>query len=226
AEQADHDGLRAWICGLQSLISYWARRHHDSIRYAQRGAAYAQRAGSTTTVWLHVSEACAWAALGNAEQARAGITCAEQAWDRVRFDELDEVGGIATFSRARLLHFAAGALISLPDESSAAENYARLAVAAYSDQTDPDWSFGGAAGSRAVLAIARIRHGEVDEAAEALAPVFGLPAEQRINGIVQTMSEAHRALNQEPPSAISRELQERIEIYIRTSASLRTFGNR
>ena len=119
AEQADHDGLRAWICGLQSLISYWARRPHDSIRYAQRGATYADRAGSSATVWLPASEARAWAVLGNTERTRDGIERAERAWDQVRPNELDEMGGIATFSQARLLYFAADALVWLPDESSA-----------------------------------------------------------------------------------------------------------
>lgn len=121
AEQADHDGLRAWICGLQSLISYWARRPHDSIRYAQRGAVYAQRAGNSATVWLPASEARAWAVLGNTEQARNGIERAEHAWSQVRPDELDEMGGIATFSRPRQLYFAADALCWLPGESVAAE---------------------------------------------------------------------------------------------------------
>lgn len=216
AEQADHDGLRAWICGLQSLISYWARRPHDSIRYAQRGATYAQHADSTTTVWLPASEARAWAALGNVEQARDGIERAEQAWDRVRPDELDEMGGIATFSRPRLLYFAADSLGWLPDESLVAEDYARQAVEAYSDPADPDWAFGDAAGSRTALAIARIRHGEIDGAAEALTPVLDLPAKQRINGIVHSVNRVHRTLNQAPASATTRDLQERIELYTRT----------
>lgn len=216
AEQADHDGLRAWISGLQSLISYWARRPHDSIRYAQRGATYAQRAGSTTTVWLAASEARAWAALGNGEQARDAIERAERAWDQVRLDELDEMGGIATFSRHRQLYFAADALVWLPDESSAAENYARQAVEAYSDPTDPDWAFGDAAGSHTALAIARIVRGEVDGAAEALTAVLDLPVEQRINGIVHSVNRVHSALNQAPTSTTTRDLQERIEVYTRT----------
>lgn len=216
AEQADHDGLRAWISGLQALVSYWARRPHDSIRYTQRGTTYAQRARSTTAVWLPASEARAWAALGNGEQARDAIERAEQAWDQVRPDEMDEMGGIATFSRPRQLYFAADALVWLPDESSAAEDYGRQAVEAYSDPADPDWAFGDAAGSRAALAITRISHGEVDGAAEALTPVLDLPAEQRINGIVHSVNRVHRALNQAPASAITRDLQERIEIYTRT----------
>ncbi len=216
AEQADHNGLRAWISGLQALICYWAHRPHDSVRYAQRGAAYAQRAGSTVQVWLPASEASAWAVLGNGEQARDKIGCAEQAWDRVRPDELDEMGGIAKFSRARQLHFAAGALVWLRDETSAAEDYARQAVEAYSDPADPDWSFGGAAGSRAILAVTRIRRGEVDGAVDALAPVLDLPPKQRINGIVQSVNHVYQALGEIPASATARNLQERIESFTLT----------
>lgn len=218
AEQADHDGLRAWISGLQSLICYWARRPHDSIRYAQRGAAYAQRAGNTALVWLAASEACAWGVLGDREQARDAIERAEQAWGQTRVNELDDMAGIAAFSRPRQLHFAAGALVELPDELSAAEEYARRAVEAYSDTTDPVWSFASAAGSRAVLAVARIRRQEIEGAAEALAPVLDLPPEQRINGIVQSVNGAHRALSHSPTSATARDLQERIESYVLTPA--------
>lgn len=216
AEQADHDGLRAWISGLQALICYWARRPHDSIRYAQRGAAFAQRAGSTALVWLPASEARAWATLGNGEQARDAIDRADQAWDQVHPDELDELGGIATFSRARQLYFAADALVWLPDDASAAENYARQAVEAYSDPADPHWAFGDAAGSHTALAIARIGRGEIDGAVEALTPVLDLPTEQRINGIVHSANRVHQALNHVPTSSTARELQERIEGYVLT----------
>jgi hypothetical protein len=218
AEQADHHGLRAWISGLQALICYWARRPHDSIRYAQRGAAYAQRACSTALVWLPASEAGAWAVLGNAEEARDGIERAEQAWDQLRPNELDELGGIATFSKARQLHFSAGALMWLPDASSMAEDYACRAVEAYADPTGPDWSFAGAAGSRAVLAIARTRRGEIDGAAEALIPVLDLPPEQRVNGVVQSVNQVHQALSGMSTSATARDLQERIEHYVLTPA--------
>jgi hypothetical protein len=44
AEQADHDGLRAWVSGMQALVAYWAGRPRDNIRYSQRGTEYAERA--------------------------------------------------------------------------------------------------------------------------------------------------------------------------------------
>jgi hypothetical protein len=220
AEQADHDGLRAWISGLQSLICYWARRPHDSISYAQRGAVYAERACSTAMVSLPASEGRAWAALGDAERARDAIERAERAWDQVRPDEIDEMGGIGTFSRSRQLYFAADAMVWLPEvssgESAAAEDFARRAVDAYSDRSGPHWAFGDAAGSHTALAIARIRREEIDGAADALTPVLDLPTGQRINGIVHSVNRVHRALSHVPTSVTTRELQEQIEYYTQT----------
>ncbi|MGH3767165.1 MAG: hypothetical protein ACRDTX_18755 [Pseudonocardiaceae bacterium] len=37
ADNSGHDGLRAWIRGLQALITYWSGRLEDSVRYAQLG---------------------------------------------------------------------------------------------------------------------------------------------------------------------------------------------
>jgi hypothetical protein len=171
-------------------------------------------------VWLPASEACGWAVIGNGDQACEAIERAEQAWDNVGGDELDEMGGVAKFSKPRQLHFAADALVWLPDESSAAEDYARQAVEAYSDSTDPDWSFDGAAGSRAVLAVARLRRGEIDGAADVLTPVLDLPVEQRINGVVQSVNRVHRTLMHMSTSIAVRDLRERIESYTRTPARM------
>ncbi|GAA2754931.1 XRE family transcriptional regulator [Actinopolymorpha rutila] len=71
ADLADHNGLRAWARGLQSVVSYWIGRPHDAIRYAQAGADYATTDG--TEVWLHASEARALAVLTRARTPpRAG----------------------------------------------------------------------------------------------------------------------------------------------------------
>lgn len=114
ADQAGHPGLHAWLRGLQSLVSYWAGRYAEAVRYANTGAQYAQQTGGTTSVWLPISAARAYAArayaaLGNAEQAKTTITEAEQGWTRVQPDEMDEMGGICTFSHPRTLYYAADA---------------------------------------------------------------------------------------------------------------------
>jgi tetratricopeptide (TPR) repeat protein len=220
ADQADHNGLRAWIRGIQSLIAYWAGRYNESVRYAQQGAEF--NAHSTASVWLPVSEARAWAALGNVNQARAAIERAETAWDQVDPDELDELGGICTFSRARQLYYAADALAWLPSEAEAAERYSLQAVQAYADTSAPEWAFGDAAGSACDLAVARVIRGEIDGAAEALQPVLDLPTEQRIHGIVSSVRHVHRSLtNHVPASPVGATLQEQIELFMRTPLTAR-----
>ena len=214
ADQADHPGMQAWIRGLQSLVAYWAGRPHDAVRYAQQGAALGAR--STTAVWLPVSEARAWATLGNATETRAAIERAERAWDQVQGDELDELGGICTFSRARQLYYAADALAWLPSEAETAESYATAAVTAYADTSAPEWAFGDSAGSSCDLAVARVMRGEIAGAAEALRPVLDLPSAQRINGIVSSVQHVHRALTTAPRSAEATDLQEQIEMFTRT----------
>ncbi len=216
ADSADHNGLRAWIRGLQSLVSYWAGNPHESVRYAQLGAGHAEQSSNTTGVWLPVSEARAWAALGNAEAAQQALERAEEAWDDIENDELDELGGICTFGRARQLYYAADALAWLPGEAASGQRYSTLAVEAYTDQTDPEWAFGDAAGSHAAMAISHIAHGDLEGAAEAIAPVLELPAERRINGVVHSARRVHQALRKSGLAEQARTLQEEIENFTRT----------
>ena len=216
ADQADHDGLRAWVRGLQALITYWDGRLNESVRYAQQGAQFAERSSSTAAVWLPVSEARAWAALGNVAATQRAIERAEGAWDNVHGDELDELGGMCKFSRARQLYYTADALAWLPAEAGQAQDYATQAVTAYEDATSPEWAFGDAAGSRCDLAVARIALGEIDGARDAIAPVLELPAEQRIRGIISSVQHVHTALRRPELPPAGRELQEEIEVFAKT----------
>ncbi|WP_370153266.1 hypothetical protein [Streptacidiphilus sp. EB129] len=216
AEHAGHNGLRAWIRGIQSLVAYWAGRPLESVRYTQNAAEIAASSHSTTSIWLPVSEARAWATLGNAEKTRAAIQRAEDAWNTAEPDDLDEFGGIATFGRSRQLYYAAEALAWLPSEVDAAQNYSQQAVIAYADQSNPEWAFGDQAGSHAALAIARIQAGELEGASEALAPVLSLAPENRINGIVACALRVHKALGSSPLAIAGQELQEQIEMFART----------
>jgi hypothetical protein len=221
AENADHDGLRAWLRGLQSLVAYWAGRHHEAVRYAKNGAEFAERSGGTAAAWLPISEARAWAALGNVNETRRAIERAEDARSDVQGDELDELGGICTFNQTRQLYYAADALAWLPSQAEMAEDYAEQAVDAYRDTSAQDWAFGDQAGSHADLAIARIGQRQLEGAVAALAPVLELPAEQRINGIVNSVQRVHTALRRSPLSQDPQayDLQDSIEAFTRTPAS-------
>ena len=216
ADQADHDGLRAWVRGLQALITYWDGRLNESVRYAQQGAQFAECSSSTAAVWLPVSEARAWAALGNVAATQRAIERAEDAWNNVHGDELDELGGMCKFSRSRQLYYTADALAWLPAEAGQAQDYAAQAVTAYEDATSPEWAFGDAAGSRCDLAVARIALGEIDGARDAIAPVLELPAEQRIRGIISSVQHVHTALRRPELPPAGQELQEEIEVFAKT----------
>lgn len=217
AEHSGHDGLRAWICGLQSLVSYWADQPRESVRYAEKGSLYATRAGNSSLAWLPASEARAWAKLGNADQAHAAIRRANDAWASVRPDELDNLGGIAGFSEARQVYFAAEALSWLENDARTME-VATDAVGRYSDSNHPDYAFGDASGSKAALAIARIEAGDEAGAAEVMRSVLDLPAAQRINGIVHAVNRVHRAIARRAAiGSVGHELQDEIEGYVRTS---------
>lgn len=167
ADNAGHDGLRAWTRGLQTLIAYWSGRLADSVSYARRGAESAERSRGTSAVWLAASRARALAAQGDAAAAHAAVDRAAEARDAVAGDELDELGGLCTFSRARELYYAADALAwSGAAEAQRAEALATEALDAYATAPEVERAFGDQAGARCALATSRVSRGEVDGAAE------------------------------------------------------------
>ncbi len=215
ADHADSNALRAWVRGLQSLITYWDGRHRESLHYATSGAQFAGT--GTASVWLSVSEARGWAALGNAVEARAALQRAEGARERATLDDLDELGGICTFGRARQAYYAAEAFSWLPDEADAAASHAARAVTAYEDVTSSEWAFGDQAGSYASLAIARVAQGELSGVTEAIAPILQLPPVKRLNGVLHSVRRVHNAVSHSPLRAerSATQLQEEIEAFAR-----------
>lgn len=195
ADNAGHDGLRAWVRGLQALIAYWSGQLGESVRYAQRGAEFATRARGTSAVWLAVSEARSLAAQGNFAEARTAVDRATEARERVHGDELDELGGLCTFSRPRQLYYVADALAwAGAGEAEHAESVAAEALAAYAHAPDADRAFGDEAGTRCALAVARVHRGQLEGAAAALVPVLELPPAKRIHGVATSVENVNRAL--------------------------------
>lgn len=216
AEQSGHLGLQAWIRGLQALIAYWAGRPAEAVRHCQAGTGLSV---NTTSIWLPISEARGWAARGNDAEALAAIQRAEAAADHAQPDDLDALGGMGTFGRTRMQYYAADALAWLAAEADAAEVYAERAVAAYSDPSSSEWAFGDQAGSHAALSTARIGRGEIDGAAEALAPVLRLGPEQRINGIISAVQRVGHTIRRSELGVHGDELAEQIESFVRTPAA-------
>jgi transcriptional regulator with XRE-family HTH domain len=221
ADNAGHDGLRTWIRSLQSMIAYWAGWPNDAVRYARLATETAARSTGTESVWLPAQEARAWAVLGNAEQVQQAIARAADARDRVQGDDLDEFGGIMTFTRQRQLYYAADTQIWLPGAEAQAERSATEAIDAYQAADPAERSFSDEAGAHADLALARVGMGELDGAAHALRPVLDLPPDQRIGGVVASAMRIHEALRAPRfrDASITRNIQLEIEEYAQRPAA-------
>ncbi|GLZ16245.1 hypothetical protein Acsp04_64800 [Actinomadura sp. NBRC 104425] len=218
ADNIGHDGLRAWTAGLRSMIAYWAGRGNEAVRYAQQGAAVAEAARGTASVWLPAQEARCYAVIGDSDRCRDAIERAKEARESVVGDELDDFGGIMSFPAPRQEYYAADAKVWLPGEESDAERAAVAAIRAYEDADPADRSFSDEAGAHSDLALARAAQNDVDGAAEALAPVLALPPACRIEGIRASVMRVHRALGSPvlKDAAGVRDLQEKIEAYAAT----------
>jgi hypothetical protein len=212
---ADHLGnpaVTAWLSGMMSLICYWDNRAHDSLEYARRGLASSNN--TTAALWLHASSGRAWARLGNAEAATASVRAADTLAESLEQSDLDEYGGLLTFTPARAAYYAADAYAWLPGHPDA-ERVAATAVEAFADTTREDWAFGDAAGAACNLAIARIHAGELEGAAEALTEVLALPREQRIGGIIKSVQRVTDALRTAETGGRGQALADELDAFTR-----------
>jgi len=220
AENAAHDGMQGWIRGLQSMVAYWAGQHQTAMKYARAGQPFANRTAGTTRIWLSSLEARACAALGDVEGTRTAILKSQDAWDLTLPDDLDQYGGILTFTRPRQLYYAADAMVWLPSEAFDAEGAADAALSTYEEAPSAMRSFSDEAGTRTDLALGRLANGELECAVEALGPVFDLPAERRINGIRTSMMHVHEALRSAAFRQVdgASDVREQIEDFCQTPA--------
>lgn len=219
ADNAGHDGLRAWIRGLQALITYWSGRFDDSVRYARLGEEAAARSRGTAAVWLVSSEARALGALNRWDEVRATLGRASEMRDSVSLDELDQLGSICSFSRPTQLYYAADAFAWGGEaEAGDAERLAVEALTALDAAPVADrGGFGNEQGARCDLAVARLLRREQDGAIEALQPVLDLPVKQRQQGIVRSVERVRGTVLVLPASqhdASTRQLTDAIETFM------------
>ena len=199
ADRAGHEGLKAWVRGIQALTAYWAGWESQSLATARQAQELPGLSG-TVTAWLPALEARAAARIGDRSAARSALARAETARDVVTPSDLDGFGGLLTFPTSQQTYYRAETLVLSEPAASQSLTAADEAVTAYSDPTRPDWAFGDEAGSRAHQAMARIAIGELDGGLEALEPVLALPPGQRIHGVTVC---ARRTVAALPPAGPS-----------------------
>ncbi|OCC13987.1 hypothetical protein [Streptomyces sp. PTY087I2] len=215
AKDAEHPGLLALIKGLQSLIEYWADRPTDAFFYAKTGADTATNLRGSVGPWLLGLQARASARLGDEETVRIVTAQADDLRERVVPDDLDELGGLLTYSRTKQLYYTVEAEALLGHGDATVIGQAEEAVAGFSDVRAEDWAFGDLAGAQCNLSLVHLHSGDVDGAAEAIRPVLDLSPALRNNGIVVSASRVQEALRYSPArtAVTARELSEEITAF-------------
>lgn len=215
AEQAGHTGLMAWVRGVQSLMTYWDGRSIESVRLARHGTELARSSPGSVRVWLPICEARAQAQQGAASPAFAAVRSAEEAAQSVSADDLDQLADMFFCGPLRTTYYVADVLAWFAPHDPRTLDHAERAVAGYADPTTREWSYGNQAGAHVMLALARTGRGDVDGAAEALAPVLQMPVEQRISGVIASLQRVPAVL----PIRASPDLVEQIRQFTRTPAT-------
>ncbi|WP_431954171.1 DNA-binding protein [Actinacidiphila sp. bgisy167] len=213
--------LRAFADGALAYIAYHSGEATEAAAKAERALSHGA-VGDVAYRRLYAIQARAYAHLGDVSSAQAAIRRSEEA-DHGRRDELhDTVGGEFGFPAERLAMSNSTTALVIGDGAQA-ETSARRALVLLAQKPQNTQSAHVRGGAAADLALARLMSGDVDGAAEALEPVWSIPEDHRMTGIVVRMARVRRHLAQPAyhGAPLPRQLRERIEDYTRLSPPYR-----
>lgn len=206
----DHRPLMGFLRSQQANITYWNGRPRQASYLALDGLRYLPDGAGA--VRLHCLHGMAAAKLGQPDEARAAITAGHQARERGHRDELhDEVGGQFACLPSKEHYLAGTALADVHEGEADAIAELRTAIRLFQDGPAEDRSYGCEAMASINLALAQLRHGDLD--AVDLGPVLGLPSDRRIDALPQRLVAVRSELASPryQGSAEARELDEHIE---------------
>lgn len=185
ADLAGHNGMRAWVRALQSLIAYWDGQLADAVEFARDGARY--RSQGTVAARLPSLEARACAALGDRNGALEALDRADRA--RMTVDDDDDVG-VFTFPAAKQAVYAGTSLLALGDRTSAtrAVEESSHALTLYQAAAPADRSSGDILAARLDLGNAHLLQDDLDGLRDQLDVVLTVPQVRRTASIVKRVA--------------------------------------
>ncbi|MDH6221485.1 DNA-binding protein [Streptomyces pseudovenezuelae] len=213
--------LRAFADGTLAYIAYHTGNTTEAVAKASRALSYGGL-GHIAQRRLHAIQARSYAHLGDVSSAQHAMQLSEEG-NRDRHDDLhDVVGGEFGFSDERLAMSNSTTALLVGDPIQA-EASARRALSLVEQKAHGDQSAHVRAGAAADIAQARLLADDVDGAAEALTPVWEVPAERRNTGIVLRTARIGRHLARPiyHGSPLPRQLREQIEEFNRVSPPYR-----
>jgi len=216
AELAGHNGLKAWLRGMQSLLAYWDDRPQTAVEFAIDGWRYVPETG-TARVRLAALEARARARLRDSSGVQAALRRAEEA--RAAVAGPDDPGGMMAFPEAKQMQYAATSYLWLGDGHREAERSAADAVRAYQEDPPEQRRIGELSMARLDLAVARLAEHELEGTAEQIYEVFEVGAKRRIECVIRRLGEVATALRrpQYQNVGLALDLHDQIINYLRTA---------
>jgi hypothetical protein len=213
----DNRPLLGHIRLMRADIAYWSGRPQECLDLASNGLNYVS--SGPNGALLHLIRARAAASMGDADGARGAVAAAHHVRDLDSDEDLLEIGGEFSFSRASEHYFAGSALISLPQGGAEAIGELEQAVQMYDSTPEPNEQHSAYCilAARADLATADLRVGRLDAAIAAVGPVLGLSAARRVSSLTVCLGRTRRELAHPiyQGSVQARELGERIEEFCR-----------
>jgi transcriptional regulator with XRE-family HTH domain len=212
AEQAGHDGARAWVRATQSKLAYWDGRYTESLQLADDGLGYTS-AGSAR-VFLALFRARALARTGQREDTRQALNQAET--ERAVASGPDLLGGVWSLAPARY-HSNAADIQVLLEAPTQVLTEAQQVITLNDAAPAGERHIYATAHAQVDSAVAHVQQSELDGAVAALRPVLGIPPDGRNDPLLQHLARFRRLLTQPAyaDAPLARDTQEEIETFRR-----------
>ncbi|MFF5565575.1 SDR family NAD(P)-dependent oxidoreductase [Streptomyces sp. NPDC012623] len=186
AENAGHDGLRAWVCSTRSKVALWDGRLRDAVTHARRGARLRGRHGRGA------AGVSGGGRLVRAGGGRGSRSCPREG--RARSEAStgeDDIGGLFSCPQARQENYVSAVRLRIgqPHDALRATETALGLLA-----TQPVRAHGTEAQIHIAQARALLDCGEPEGVMPALMPVLAMPAERRMGAVTQRMRELAASL--------------------------------
>ncbi|MDR3081492.1 MAG: helix-turn-helix domain-containing protein [Streptomyces sp.] len=183
AQYAGDTELLMWVRGTQSLIARFNGDYGIALDYVRDGLQYGGDVPGTGEARLLCGEVQCLANLGDSRAANRTLRLAEQARQRVQ--RPDSVAGLFEFSETKQQYYAASSLIWLDggDDARTAASEGRAAIASWERMPPEDRSLDDERLCHIYVATALVQLGDVEAAADAMAPVLALPVDAQISWI-------------------------------------------
>ncbi|GLF97248.1 hypothetical protein [Streptomyces yaizuensis] len=197
-EAAGHNGLRAWVRGLQALIAYWDGRPQDAVRLADAGAHFVPERG-TAAIRLAAIKARAHGQLRQTTDALAALLTADRLRDRPRSED-DLPGGMMAFPLEKQLFYVSSAHLWLGggQNLAEAERAAAEAVRGFEAAAPGQRRLGEMSLARLDLATARLGRGDLEGAAVQVHEVMVVNSRRGTESVRKRLAQFARRLAGHP----------------------------